>query len=165
MPNLTGLEPTQLVVLKAVFDDVQHTLQSVELRMAAGALPAVPPDMILLTAISAVLTGAKHWDVPATDLLSNHLASACQTEQEALDAVKLAFAGRLAAEALSGVSHGPEPEPPTVPVPPMATPQTAEEFVDQLIKDGLLPSNHTRESMIEGLVKNGWPAKSATGQG
>lgn len=166
MPNMTGLDPAQLHVLKTTFEDVQKVLQSLERRMAAGALPAVPPEMILLTAITAVLSGAKHWDVPGKDLLSNHLASACETEAEAVEAVKLAFAGRAAAEALSGVSHGPEPEPPPVAAhagEPGRPPETAEEFVDGLIARGELPSNHTRESLIENLVRNGWP-KSA-GQG
>jgi hypothetical protein len=107
IPNMTGLDPAQLIVLKGVFNDVQQVLKRYELQVAAGALPAVPPDMVLLTAMSAVLTGAKHWDMPAKDLLSNQLAVFCFTEDEAHLAVHAAFEGRRKAEEASGVSHGP----------------------------------------------------------
>lgn len=107
IPNMTGLDPEQLMVLEEVFKRTQRILQDIELRMAAGALPAVPPDMIVLTAMSAVLSGAKRWEVPAKDILSNHLAASCETEAEAHVAVSEAFDGRRKAEEASGVSHGP----------------------------------------------------------
>lgn len=108
IPNLTGLSPAQLAVLKAVFGSVQKILQGLELKMADGSMVSVPPDMILLTAITAVLTGAQHWDVSAKDLLGNHMATTCHTEEEAHLAVAAAFEGRRKAEAASGVAHGPE---------------------------------------------------------
>lgn len=106
-PNMTGMDPAQLEALKGVFKEVQDVLARYELAVAAGLKIAVPPDMVLLTAITAVLTGAARWDVAKSDLLANQLATVCGTEEEARLAVALAFEGRRKAEAATGVSHAP----------------------------------------------------------